>query len=93
MLVGVCTAVLRIPGAASLKDKRRAVKSLKDRLHNTFNLSVAEVDDLDLWQRATLGLAVVSNDAKHCDEVLSAAVDFIRRDNNVELLDYHTEIQ
>lgn len=93
MVIGVCTVVLHIPGAASLKDKRRAVKSLKDRLHNAFNLSVAEVDDLDLWQRATLGLAAVSNDAKHCDEVLAAAVDFIRRDNNVELLDYHTEMR
>jgi uncharacterized protein len=93
MVVGVCTAVLRIPGAASLKDKRRAVKSLKDRLHNQFNLSVAEIGDLDLWQRATIGLAAVSNESKHCDEVLSAAVEFIRRDNNVELLDYNIEMR
>jgi uncharacterized protein len=93
MVVGVCTAVLHIPGAASLKDKRRAVKSLKDRLHNQFNLSAAEVGDLELWQRATMGLAVISNDAKHCDEVLAKAIDLIRRDNAVELIDYQTEIR
>ncbi len=91
MVVGVATVVLLIPGSASLKDKRRAVKSLKDRLHNEFNLSCAEVGDLELWQRATLGLAVVSNDPGHCDQVLAKAVDLIRRDNAVELLDYQTE--
>ena len=93
MVIGVCTVVLHIPGSASLKDKRRAVKSLKDRLHSEFNLSAAEVGDLELWQRATLGLAVVSDDASFCDQVLAKAVDFIRRDNGVELLDYTTEIR
>jgi hypothetical protein len=93
MVIGVCTVVLLIPGSASLKDKRRAVKSLKDRLHNEFNLSAAEVGDLELWQRATLGLAVVANDPAHCDQVLAKAVDMIRRDNAVELLDYQTEIR
>jgi uncharacterized protein YlxP (DUF503 family) len=93
MVIGVCTVVLHIPGSASLKDKRRAIKSLKDRLHNTFNLSVAEVGDLELWQRAELGLAAVSNDPAFCDQVLAKAVDFIRQDNNVELLDYHTEMR
>ena len=93
MVIGVCTVVLHIPGSESLKDKRRAVKSLKDRLHNEYNLSVAEVGDLELWQRATLGLAVVSDDASFCDQVLAKAVDFIRRDNGVELLDYTTEIR
>jgi uncharacterized protein len=93
MVIGVCTVVLHIPGSASLKDKRRAVKSLKDRLHNEYNLSVAEVGDLELWQRATLGLAVVSGDAGFCDQVLAKAMDFIRRDNAVELLDYQTEIR
>jgi uncharacterized protein YlxP (DUF503 family) len=93
MVIGVCTVVLHIPGAASLKDKRRAVKSLKDRLHNTFNLSVAEVGDLELWQRAELGLAVVSNDQSFCDQVLAKAVDLVRRDNAVELLDYQVEMR
>ncbi len=93
MVIGVCTVVLHIPGAASLKDKRRAVKSLKDRLHNTFNLSVAEVGDLELWQRAELGLAVVSNDQSFCDQVLAKAVDMVRRDRDIELLDYHTEMR
>lgn len=93
MVIRVCTVVLHIPGAASLKDKRRAVKSLKDRLHNTFNLSVAEVGDLELWQRAELGLAVVSNDQSFCDQVLAKAVDLVRRDNAVELLDYQVEMR
>jgi hypothetical protein len=93
MVIGVCTAILMIPGSASLKDKRRAVKSLKDRLRREFNLSVAEVGDLELWQRAELGLAVVANDPSFCDQVLAKAVDLVRRDRDVELLDYHTELR
>ena len=62
MVVGVCTVELFIPESQSLKDKRQVLHSLKDRLRGKFNLSVAEVDGQDLWQKAVLGMACVANE-------------------------------
>jgi hypothetical protein len=56
MPIAYLTLELRIEGAHSLKDKRQVVRSLKDRLRNSFNISIAEIDVTDLWQRATLGV-------------------------------------
>lgn len=66
---------------------------MKQKLRNEFNLSVAEVDDENLWQRATLGIAVVASDGQFADQVLAKAVDLVRRQNDVELIDYQTEIR
>ena len=71
---------IHIPGSRSLKDKRSVVKSLVTRLQKQFNLSIAEVDDQDLWQMATIGLACVSNHHNRVDEVISAAISLIERD-------------
>jgi len=60
MIVGICTISIHLPGAHSLKEKRRVLRSLKDRLRSKHNISIAEVDGQDLWQRAVLGLAAVS---------------------------------
>jgi hypothetical protein len=60
MPVAYLTLELRIEGAHSLKDKRQVVRSLKDRLRNSFNISIAEIDVTDLWQRATLGVVSIS---------------------------------
>ena len=62
IIVGLCTVELFIPESQSLKDKRQVLLSLKDRLRDKFNLSVAEVDGQDLWQKAVLGLACVANE-------------------------------
>jgi uncharacterized protein YlxP (DUF503 family) len=78
--VGVCTLKIHIPGSRSLKDKRSVVKSLLMRLQKQFNISVAEVDDHDLWQMATIGFACVSNHTNRVDEVISAAISMIERD-------------
>ena len=59
MIVGVCTVEIHLPFSHSLKDKRKVLKSLKDRLRR-HNVSVAEVDAQDLWQRSVLGIAAVS---------------------------------
>ena len=59
MVVGICTLVIHLPYSRSLKDKRKVVKSLKDRLRARHNISVAEVDSQDLWQRAVLGIAAI----------------------------------
>lgn len=76
-----------LPESRSLKDKRQVVKSLKDRIHGKFNVSVSEVEYHDLWQRSTLGLAVVSTAASHAGEVLDQVVRFIEHDGRVQVLD------
>ncbi|MCX5997317.1 MAG: DUF503 domain-containing protein [Chloroflexi bacterium] len=80
MGVGVCRLKLHIPGSRSLKDKRSVVKSLISRLQKQFNLSVAEVDDHELWQMATIAMACVSNHNDRVDEVLNAAISLIGRE-------------
>ena len=73
MIIGVIGWELEVFGCQSLKDKRRVVKSLKDRLHREFNVSVAETAHHDLWQRAELTAAVVATDRRHADSVLESA--------------------
>ena len=93
MNVGVCTIKLRLPENLSLKGKRRVLKSITTRVRNKFNVSVAEVDDQNLWQLATLGICCVSNDSRHTNEVLSKIADFIIGSRfAVEILDYEIEI-
>jgi hypothetical protein len=93
MSVGVCRLKIHIPGSRSLKDKRSVVKSLIARLRKQFNLSVAEVDDHELWQIATIGLACVSNHNDRVDEVLSAAISLIGRDfPTIEIVEKEIDI-
>ena len=73
--VGVLTLELRLDDAHSLKDKRHTVKSLKDRLRNKFNVSVAEIDYQDLWQRAAIAAVTVSPDHGHAEKVLQSVED------------------
>ena len=82
---------LYLPESRSLKDKRQVLKSLKDRLHNRFNASVAEVGFNELWQRSTVAFAVVSNGMDHADEVISKAIRFIEDDGRVQVLDASVE--
>ncbi len=72
MVVGIGSWELHLAGCQSLKDKRRIVKSLKDRLHRQFNVSAAEVEHQDSWQRAALACAVVTTDRRHAEEVLAS---------------------
>ena len=94
MNVGVCRISLRLPENLSLKGKRGALKSIITRVRSKFNVSMAEVDDHELWQLATLGICCVSNDGRYTNEVLSKVVDFIVNGRfDVEILDYEIEIQ
>jgi uncharacterized protein YlxP (DUF503 family) len=79
MNVGVCKVTLRLPENQSLKGKRRVIGSLSARMRSKFNVAVAEVEDNDTWQLATLGIACVSNSSRHVEEVLSGVLDFIER--------------
>ncbi len=93
MHVGVCRIRVRLPENLSLKGKRRVLRSITSRVASKFNISVAEVDDQDLWQLATLGVVCVSNDKRHTNEVLSKVVDYITDTRfEVEIIDYNIEI-
>lgn len=85
MVVGLYTVELFISGSQSLKDKRQVLHGIKDRLHGKFNLSVAEVDGLDLWQKAILGMACVSNERNHVNQVLEQALNLIKSMPAVEV--------
>lgn len=87
MVVAVVTWELHLSGCQSLKDKRRIMKSLKDRLHNRFNVSVAETDYQDLWQRAELSCCVVSTDKRHAESVLSAADNLVGQETMARVID------
>jgi uncharacterized protein YlxP (DUF503 family) len=78
MVVGLLSIEMHVPGARSLKDKRHALRRIKDRLKK-FNVAVSEVEHHDLWQRAALAVVTVSSDQAHADRELAAAADEIER--------------
>jgi len=92
LIVGTCRLELYIPAAGSLKSKRGIIKGMKERIRNRYNVSVAEVDYHDLWQRAALGVAVVSTGKRHANSVLSAVVRYVESESRAELTDYELEI-
>ena len=92
MVVGVCTIELHLPGIGSLKGKRQVLLSLKDRIKHAYNVSIAEVDANDLWQRAVLGVACVANDGRHVNQVLESVLNTVRANPSLELVQHHTEI-
>ncbi len=92
MFIGVCTIELHIPDSGSLKTKRHSLKSIKDRIRSRFNVSVAEVDHNDLWQKSSLAVAAVSNDKSHLNQTLDHVVNLVRSVPEVHLLDYQIEI-
>jgi uncharacterized protein len=93
MVVGICRVVLALPWNDSLKGKRSVVKSILERARVRFHVAAAEVDDLDNHRRATLGFAVVSNDARHAQSVVDKLVSFIAGATQAELVDQSRTIQ
>ena len=90
-LVGLLQVRLAIPGSRNLKDKRRVIKSIKDRLAHQHNVSIAEVDDLDHRQKASLAIAMVSNNGRFTESCLSKIVDRLRVHPEASLVDYQIE--
>jgi len=90
--VAVGTVELHLPDVGSLKGKRYVLKGLKDKLRHRFQISVAEVDHHDSWQRATLAVACVSGDSRHANEVISKAMDFIEDHVDGYVTDVEVEI-
>lgn len=92
MNIGVLQLELSIGDAMSLKDKRRVIKSLKDRIAHAHNVSIAEVGALDQHRRSIIGIAMVSNDRRYVEGALSKLVDFVKTVTSVDLLDYQIEL-
>jgi hypothetical protein len=88
MQVGILELQVSVIDAMTLKDKRRVIKSLKDRLGNSFNVSIAEVACQDRIRTSILGIAMVANERRFLDSALSKIVEFIRRTPQLSLIDY-----
>jgi len=91
MTVGVLQLELSIGDAMSLKDKRRIIKSLKDRIAFSHNVSIAEVGALDEHRRAIMGVAMVANEHAYVEGALSKLIDFVRTVPSVDLVDYQLD--
>ena len=92
MFVGVLRLTFHVPHARSLKDKRRVVQKLRDRVRSRFDVSIAEVDAQDLHQRAVFGVSVVSSEAAVCDSVLEQVAHAAQIAGDAVLTDRETEI-
>ena len=92
MLVGVCRIELFIASAQSLKEKRGIVKSLKSRIAQKFNVSIAEVEYQDKWQRAVLGVALVGTDESSMQQTFSYIENFVSQDFRVQIIGWQARI-
>lgn len=92
MVVGVCRIEILIEEAFSLKDKRQILRSIIQRLKDKFNASVAETGFQDIWQRAEIGIACISNETSLVDSMMASMVNFVEYDGRVVMADYSTEI-
>jgi len=91
LFISLLTLELMIPWARSLKDKRSAVRGLKDRLRARFNASVAEVDYQDKWQRATLAVCIVDSDKRRLESAISRVRRLSEEAQDLQLLDMHQQ--
>lgn len=90
--VGICRVTLALPGSGSLKDKRRLLRSLMDRLRQRYQLAVAEVGAQDSWRRADIAFACVSGEHRQCEAVLADCLRWLESRTDIELIDVDTEI-
>jgi uncharacterized protein YlxP (DUF503 family) len=92
MVIGLLTLELHFPGARSLKDKRQVLRGLQSRIRKQHNVSVAEVEHQDLWQRARLAVVAVNTDQVHLERTLSAVAGEAAATRNAELVDQQVEV-
>ena len=92
MIIGACRIKLHIFESYSLKDKRKVIKSLIGRLQSRYNISIAEIDNLDSWETALIGFACVSNKTKHVQSVINNVIHFIDNDGRLEITRQDIEI-
>ncbi|MBC7189078.1 DUF503 domain-containing protein [Candidatus Aerophobetes bacterium] len=92
MVIGSLEVDIHLFSCSSLKDKRRVIKSLISRLRNRFNISIAEVGDYSLWQRAKLGIAFLSTDTGYSNRVLDKIIEFLNKEKDFCVIDFRKEI-
>lgn len=93
LVIGVCTLELNIPTAASLKDRRRVVKSIIARLRNEFNVAVAQVDQNNSWQTAIIAAVTVSGNRDYAHGLLTRVARWVEHSRlDCELVDYEIEL-
>jgi len=92
LVVGVCRITLSLPGNDSLKGKRAVVRRIVDRARNKFHVAAAEVGDLDVHRRATLGFSAVSNDASHVNSILDKLTGFVAGATEALVIDREVEL-
>jgi uncharacterized protein len=90
-IIGFCSLELYIPEANSLKDKRSVVKSMLEGMRHRFNVSASEVEHNDVWRRATVGIACVSNSQTFVDQVLNKIVDWVEQNPRVQITNVQVE--
>lgn len=92
MTVGVLTITLLIPESNSLKDKRQVVKSLVETIRHRFNVSAAEVGELNSWRKAIIGVSCVSNDRAVANSLLDKVMDHVRSNPRIELFESELDL-
>lgn len=93
MVIGVLRVELSLPGSHSLKDKRRLVKSLLDRLHNQYNVAAAEIDAQDNFRHAHLAVTCVSSAQRHANQILSSVMTTVERETEMVVMHYDMEFR
>ena len=91
MVIGLLRVELHYPESGSLKTKRFTLKSVTDRLRGQFNVSVAEVEYQNLWQRSVLALVTVNTDRKHADSTLSKCLELLEGEGDLQVTGIQTE--
>ena len=92
MHLGTLVITLHLHDTQSLKDKRQIIKSLVETTRQKFNISIAEVDDLDSWRRAQIGIACVANDKRYVNQVLDKVLDSIESNPSVDVGEVSLEL-
>lgn len=92
MTLGCCRIRFYLHGNQSLKGKRQVVRSMKDRIRNKFNVSIAEIGDQDVWQNIQLGIAAVGSDSQYLDGLMQQVVNYLENMHLAELTDCKTEL-
>jgi uncharacterized protein YlxP (DUF503 family) len=92
MIVGIVVIELYLPFSRSLKEKRKEIRSIKEKLRSNFNVSVAEIDNQNLWQRASLGISIAGSDTLHLQESVDKIIEFIERNWSHLLLEVRRDM-
>ena len=87
MTIGALRVEILIPGVRSLKEKRKVIRSLKDKIKNKFNVSIAEVDYSEKWQRSMIGVVQVGNDMKYIEKNLNSIYQLLIGNYNIQVVD------